>query len=470
MRVDNKYYLELYKYFKMEIINGNLLENMKLPSIRQVALKFNLNKATVFRAYELLEKEGYIEKKLGKGTFVNKKINYEINKDYKFLIDFCKYNKNEIDFIGNNINNNYFPIKKYKKYINYIINEYGKSIFIEKKIKENLELKRMISENLEKEDIFVKENNIIISGGLSQSLAIIMRVFYKKNKETNIVISNPRDFNIVNIFKNNCNIKELELHSDGWNLIELEEILKKDKIDFIYETFNFQNPTGIVWSEEKKKKLLDLANRYNFYIIEDNSFSEFYYDTQKPLSIKSMDKNGSEKIIYLYDYSKILGYEINITIIVAPLILKEKIFQEKYILGYYPINIAEKILELLLKNKDLEFLVNKMRISFTKKYYLVRKLLKNEKNIITIHVPRGGFYMWLELNENIHVDLFCKESEKRGVFFLPGKIFHQEKQNKGKIRLCFVSVTYAELRVGIKIMKKLLKPVTTGNRDTFPIT
>ncbi|MHA4750884.1 aminotransferase class I/II-fold pyridoxal phosphate-dependent enzyme, partial [Enterococcus faecium] len=65
----------------------------------------------------------------------------------------------------------------------------------------------------------------------------------------------------------------------------------------------FQNPTGILWSEEKKQKLLELSYKYDFYILEDDCLSELYYDKIKLKSLKSMDKNG--KVIYIKSYSKI---------------------------------------------------------------------------------------------------------------------------------------------------------------------
>ena len=66
---------------------------------------------------------------------------------------------------------------------------------------------------------------------------------------------------------------------------EFEEILKEEKIDFVYECINFQNPTGVTWSLEKREQLLQLAEKYGFYIVEDDSFSDFYYTETKNIIV-----------------------------------------------------------------------------------------------------------------------------------------------------------------------------------------
>jgi len=73
----------------------------------------------------------------------------------------------------------------------------------------------------------------------------------------------------VNILKNYCNVENIDMKNDGWDMNEFENLLKNKKIDFVYIMTNFQNPTGVSWSFEKKKKMIELSIKYDFYIIED---------------------------------------------------------------------------------------------------------------------------------------------------------------------------------------------------------
>ena len=96
------------------------------------------------------------------------------------------------------------------------------------------------------------------------------------------------------------------LEEDGINieeLLELEKILQKNKVDFIYTMINFETPTGISWSTEKKKKILELSEKYNFTIIEDDCLSPLYYYNNVTIPLKAMDKKN--KVIYINSFSKL---------------------------------------------------------------------------------------------------------------------------------------------------------------------
>ncbi len=452
-------YLQIYQCLKKQILSGDIKAGAKLPSIRQVAIKLDINQNTVIQSYNILEKKGLIKKISGKGCFVEQICEFEIEQKEIPLIESFKYGQNQIieriNFSNGTPSSKYFPIEDYKMFFDEVIREYGGEIFQYQNVQGVDSLRYLLSEEFEKEDIFVKKENIQITSGTQQALDIVIKLFSKETKPT-VVLSDPTYPNALNIFKGWCNIKSLDIKEDGWDLKEFEEILKEEKIDFVYECINFQNPTGVTWSLEKREQLLQLAEKYGFYIVEDDSFSDFYYTETKPKTLKSLDKLGQEKVIYVKTYSKILMPGIGLAIMTVPENLMQRVLLIKYGLDTTTSGINQKILEkFIVKNKLHEHL-SLLRKEFGKKQKLCLKLLKKIQGLSVMHKPNGGFFIWVKLSYNIDGEKFYLKCKEEGVALLPGALFYKDKRDVCKIRLSFISPTLLEIEKGLEILEKTL--------------
>ncbi|MCQ8213037.1 PLP-dependent aminotransferase family protein [Cetobacterium somerae] len=454
-----KLYFQIYNCLKKQILSGDIKVGMKLPSIRQVAIKLNINQNTVIQSYNLLEEKGLIKKISGKGCFVQEFCEFKIEEKEIPLIESFKYGQflksEKINFSNGTPCSEYFPIKEYQIFFNDIIKEYGGEIFEYQSVQGVDSLRYLLSEEFEKEDIFVKKENLQITSGTQQALDIIIKLFSKETKPT-VALSDPTYPNALNIFKGWCNIKTLDIKKDGWDLDEFEEILKEEKIDFIYECINFQNPTGVMWSLEKRKKLLKLSEKYNFYIVEDDSFSDFYYYGEKPKSLKSLDKIGKEKVIYIKTYSKILMPGIGLAVMAIPENLIQRVLLIKYGLDTTTSGINQKILEKFIITNKLSHHLEKLRYEFGKKQKLCLTLLEKMKNLQVMHKPTGGFFIWIKLSDEIDGEKFYLKCKSEGVALLPGTLFYKDKRDVCKIRLSFISPTLEEIKIGLEILEKML--------------
>lgn len=452
------FYIQMYKQIKKQILNGSVKEGDKLPSIRQVAMKLDINQNTVIQSYHLLEEKGLIKKISGKGCFVQKISDFKIEKKEIPLIESFKYgqkDKNGIDFYNGTPASRCFPIKEFEKFTKEVIEEFGGEIFQYQSVQGVDSLREALAEDLEKDGIFVTKERIQITSGTQQALDIIIKLFTKDRKPT-VVLSSPTYPNALNIFKDCCNIKDMDIKKDGWDLDEFEKLLKEEKIDFIYEVINYQNPTGVTWSDEKRDRLLELSKEYNFYIIEDDSFSEFYYTDEKPEVLKSLDKTGEERIIYIKTFSKILMPGIGLAVMVVPENLLENILLVKYGLDTTTSGLNQKILEKFIKTGELERHLHKVRNIFREKKELILELLKKVSNLEIMHEPSGGFFVWVKLADCIDGETFYKKCKEKGVFLLPGTVFYSDKRDACKIRLSFISPSLEEIGQGIEIIEKLL--------------
>lgn len=451
-------YLELYDILKSEIILKKMKKDSKFFSIRQVSTKYSCNANTVLRVYKLLEENGYIYSVKGKGSFV-KGNEVSIDKKVFPLIENFRYGQNikkyAINFSNGTPPKNLFPSKSYKKYIGKAFAEKGNYLLGYQDVQGLETLREAIAEYVEKYDIFVNSDDIFITSGTQQSLAVIFKAFgYFPRK--NIVVSDPSYPNALNFLEDICNIRSIDLQKDGWDMKEFREILKKEKVDFVYETFNFQNPTGVVWSEEKKKELLELAKEYDFYIIEDDCFSDFYYSKNRINSLKSLDRVGEERVIYLKTSSKVLMPGMNSAFIIPPKKFIDKFIIAKYGLDPNTSGLNQKVLEYFIKEGEIDRHIDKTRKILKKHMNVMLEEIKKIPELRVMNIPKGGFFLWIKLPEEIDGEYFYYRCKKEGVSILPGTIFYNNKKSCNKIRLSFLTSNIDEIVKGIEIMKKII--------------
>ncbi|MEG1087645.1 aminotransferase-like domain-containing protein [Cetobacterium sp.] len=455
--------LDIYEYLKEKILSGNLKAGDKLPSLRQISTKRKINTTTVLKAYEMLEREGYIFKVLGKGSFVSKNRDYSINNNNRLILDraliteeekknLIDFSKDEIDLIkliGLDLRNIMLKVL--------ILND---DIFESENLKGNQLLRELISDYLEDLDIFVSKEEILVLNSSQQCLNTILKLFFKKKGDITIIVSNPTKYKALNLFKERVNVKGVHLLDDGWDFNDFENILKNNKIDFIYESFNYQNPSGIIWSNEKKERLIELAQEYDFYIIEEDNNSDFYYLDEEPKSLKSYDRAGRERVFYIKDLSKYIHWEMKISYMVIPPIFRERLDFEVLNSEITPGNFTQKILEYLIQSGLYKESLIKLREKMKDKYIYMLNRLNKMKGVKLMHSPGGGRSIWIKLNKNIDEKELYHLCKKQKVSFLPGTIFYWDKREESKIRLSFVGLEKDTIEEGLNIIERAIKEIT----------
>ncbi len=258
-KTNGSIYKQLYKQIKDKILNKELLEDEKLPTIRTLSTDLEVNNITIINAYKKLEEDGLVFKKVGSGCFVKKRsINYKTD---------------IMDLTGNDSNIDNFPLQDFKDSINYILNNDGVDGFKYEDSRGNFELKLSLAEYFKHYNINTSPELIQIVSGGQQALDIISKSLLIFGET--VFTETPTYRGAIDSFKSReARILEIDLEEDGLNIEELETKLQIRKPSLLYIMPFNQKPTGITYSLKKKKRLLELANRYNFYIIEDDIGSE----------------------------------------------------------------------------------------------------------------------------------------------------------------------------------------------------
>lgn len=442
---------EMYQILKEEIIEKNEKEERKFYSVRALAIKYKKSTNLILKVMQKLKNEGWVYPEKGRGYFLRS----SCKKGIKFE---CFENSRDVlDFASGRLISYEEDIKLFQLYenaIRKILNKGDINCLYKQNIQGISSLRDEISKNLKKRDIFVTEEEIIVSSNLQSAISTVLYSFLEKGKAT-VAISNPNSLGHLAMMKDLFNIKSFDLKNGGWNMKEFEEYLKNNRVDLVYITPIFQNPTGLTWSGGKKRKLLVLAKKYNFYILEKDNYSEFYYD-RRERALKSMDKNENERVIYIKAFEKLTFTDLRIAIIVPPKQIKDKILSMKYNVDNNTSGIKQKVFEYLLQEKRLVNYFKNIRKILKEKYELTVRLLEDIEGIEITKKSKGGFFLLVNLPIDVEVEEFCRECEKKGVRVVPSKYFYLDRIENNAIRISFVTLSLEEIKNGIEIMKSII--------------
>lgn len=280
----------------------------------------------------------------------------------------------EIDFASATPNETVLPMESLKRAINFVLDRDRESAFLYEDPQGYFYLRKTISERLKKEEnINIDIKNIQIVSGAQQGIDMVSEAFLYPNDV--VVVEDPTYRGAKDTFKKNgCKIIEISMQSDGFSVKEFEKILKRKKIKLFYTMPNFQNPTGISMSLEKKIKLLELAEKYNFYILEDDGLSNLYFDRKKPETLKSLDKDN--RVIYIKSYSKIFMPGLRLAYITIPDIMLDTMLTRKFSKDVYHSGLNQRSFQYLLENGDWDIHMEKARNIFKEKQKVMYRCLK----------------------------------------------------------------------------------------------
>lgn len=458
--MSNKY-IYVYEDLKNKIERNELTENSKLPSIRQLSLKYGVNNATISRAYDLLEKEGYVVKKQGKGIFVKvQEYLFYNNPSDESVDNFNKGFVNDdnnlsiINFISGTPSDDMYPFEKLKEIVKKIFSKNQASIMNYHSTQGYLALRKEIKKFVERREIFISEKNIQITTGSQQAIDLMLKTLLSKSKNK-VVVGNPTYHGALNTFKSNCKIYPITMERDGFNMEELENILATEKISFIYTMMDYSCPTGVSWSEEKRRELIALAEKYSVYIVEDDFASELSYTSNTYTSLKALDIEN-KYVIYIKSFSKILMPGLRLAFMLLPEELTEKVITTKFNTDISTPGLEQHILLEFLK-ESLDEHINYLRLTYKKRYEKILEKLQDIPELKMVNSIEGGYYIWLELDEKINPHDFYLKCKKQKIFLLPGNAFFVDNLSTPFFRLSFATTNIKVIEKAFNKFKEIIE-------------
>lgn len=320
-------------------------------------------------------------------------------------------------------------------------------------------LRSRLKERMKKADCFDENSDeLIITSGAQQANELACKVLL--NEGDTLFCEAPSFIGSLNAFKSyNVNLVGIPMEEDGMKLDALEEALRTaNKPKLIYIIPNFQNPTGLCTSLEKRKAIYELAKKYGVMILEDNPYGDIRFAGKNIPSIKTMDKDGI--VIYSRTFSKTLAPGLRVGYVSAPKPVVQKMVVCKQVSDVHTNIMAQMICDEYLKNYDMDAHLEEIRAIYRHKCGLMLdEIDKNFSKKITVTKPEGGLFIWATLPEGSDMMGFCNTAvQKYKVAVVPGTAFLIHETDKtSSFRLNFSTPTDEQLIKGCEILGKLSK-------------
>lgn len=362
-----------------------------------------------------------------------------------------------ISFAGGLPASELFPVEEMKKVSVKVLDENGEEALQYSGSQGYLPLRNHIAKRMnEKGKTNVKAEDILVTSGSQQALDFAGNVFLD---EGDIVLcENPSYLGALNAFKGyKPRIMEVPTDKEGMITEGLEKILKEnDRVKFIYVIPDFQNPTGVTWSLDRRKKFMEVVNKYEIPVIEDNPYGELRYEGEFLPALKSFDTKGL--VIYLGTFSKIFcpGYRLGWTC--ASKDILQKFITCKENSDLQTSTIGQRELSKYIDDYDLDEHVEKIKSTYKKRRDLMLDCMEKEfpEGVSFTH-PHGGLFTWVKLPEKLNAQDLMKKCVENKVAYVPGGFFFPEGNKENYFRLNYSSSKEEKIVEGIKRLGDVLK-------------
>ncbi len=300
-------------------------------------------------------------------------------------------------------------------------------------------------------------DEILIMTGANQGIDLTAKAVL--NKGDKVIVESPSFVGSLNAFRTyECELVGVEVESDGMNMEKLEEALKNNEnVKMIYTIPTFQNPTGVTMSLEKRKKMLELASKYDVLILEDNPYGDLRFAGEDVPTVKSLDTEG--RVIYSGSFSKILSPGMRLGYIVAGAELCGRIEILKQANDVHTPVLTQLMCVKFMEKYNIDDYIEKNRKLYGEKCRLMLDTMEKcfPKGKVTWTVPDGGIFLWCTcpgIEDITPVMNACLEEK---VAIVPGSNFETNmKLPSNKFRLNYSSETPERIKAGVERLGKVL--------------
>ena len=350
-----------------------------------------------------------------------------------------------------------FPVEKIKAATAAVLEEQGEVALQYSSTNGFEHFRQQIADRMEaKLNIKTSADNILVTSGSQQGLDFSARVFV--NPGDTIIIESPSYLGALNAFKA-CepNFVAIPTDDNGMIMEELEKVLATDdKVKMIYVIPDFQNPSGRTWPMERRVKFMEIVNKYEIPVIEDNPYGELRFEGEYLPALKSMDTKGL--VVFLGTFSKIFapGYRLGWVCADGEVLKKYNFLAQAASLQ--PSTDAQLVCSKFIDMFDLDEHVATIKANYAKRRDAMINTMEREfpPEAKFTH-PNGGLFTWVELPDYIDTKVMADECLKQNVAYVPGEGFFPNGEQKNCLRLNYSKLSEEEIERGMVILANVIK-------------
>jgi len=324
-------------------------------------------------------------------------------------------------------------------------------------------LREALLADLHATGIAIDETELIVTAGGTQGLDLAMKLFVGPGDL--VIAESPTYPNGVAIATSyDGRVMRCSIDANGLVVEAIPDLVARtgQTPKLIYAIPTFQNPGGCTMSLERRHKLLDLVERYDCIVVEDDPYGRLWFETKPPASLWTLERErpgDARRVIAVHTFSKIVAPGLRIGWVQAPAPVIARMIDAKQGLDTCPNVPAQRMLAGFLQAGLLTPQVDRIRTLYrVRRDAMETSLRKHFGNLDGLRwtSPGGGFFLWITLPEGIDADALFPRALAEGVAFIPGSAFLGEDAPRNSMRLSFAWADPAMIDRGIALLRRAL--------------
>jgi len=491
-------YVQLRDQLRALVHSGELRNGDRIPASRELASQLGVHRTTVANAYAELEAEGLIEGHVGRGTFICAAAVKQFSPPprsngngpgARWESLFADERGDEslsrlmpdvpagaLAFTCARPSEEFFPIEEFRRCASAVLRREGRRVLQLGPSDGYDTLRRGLIDWFREEGQSVRPEQLLITDGGQQAIDLICKAFLRAGDA--VAIENPAYPGAISIFAG-ARVRTLAVPVEaeatrtghlGLDLDALENVLLQNRVKFIFVTPDFHNPTGTAMPLSQRRRLLEMAARYQVPIMEDSIYARTRVRGSELPSLRSLDTHGN--VMQIDSFSKIsfpglrVGWCIGAESAMQRLRLV-KLANDLHTDQFSQATVAEFIARGYLKRH----LARMKKVHRSRLEAMEEALEQHMPEGTTWARPEGGMTIWVTLPAGFDAGDLLIHTRERGIYFVPGRYFYLQNPQPNTLRLGFASVDEKGIARGVQtfceVLKAELRKRQRGTRDEF---
>ncbi|MCY9515000.1 aminotransferase-like domain-containing protein [Paenibacillus apiarius] len=464
-------YRQIEEFMKRKIAGGEWTVGMKLPSQRDLAAAFQVNRSTLVTALEQLTSQGYIAGKSGGGTTIihhqperqeeappppNWNAYVEDGVHYPNLPTIQTINRMEFDpeiiRLGTGeLSPELLPQRQLQQLFAELARQHVPLGYEE--ALGSYALRSQVSAHLKTIGIAAPPSAILIVSGSLQAFQLISAGLLEKGSA--MLLEKPSYLYSIHAFQSaGMKLIGLPMDESGLQLSHVERFKRQYDASLLYTIPTFHNPTGAIMGEARRRELLQTSRRIGLPILEDGAYEELWFDDEAlPPPLRALDMHG--QVLYVGTMSKVVSPGLRIGWVVGPQPVIERLADIKMQTDYGSSSLSQAAAaEWFGAGLHAEHCRVIRRQLKERRDCMLRLLDAHWSDFATWNTPKGGFYIWVTLHAEISMAALFERALKRGILINPGYIY--DRSAKKQLRLSYSYASFSEMESSVRQLAALI--------------
>lgn len=318
-------------------------------------------------------------------------------------------------------------------------------------------VREQILEVMALEGIHASIDDVVVTTGSQQGLDLVTKLFI--NPGDVILAESPSYVGAIGVFRSyEADLVHVATDEHGLVPESLRETIQRlsvlgKTVKFLYLIPNFQNPSGVTLTWQRRIEILEIAKSHEILVLEDNPYGLLYFDAAPPQAMRSLETDG---VIYLGTFSKTFAPGLRLGWAVAPHAIREKLILANESAVLSPSVFTQYVMSEYFAHSDWRGQIDTFRQVYRERKNALTDALAESLPDLSWTNPSGGFYVWLTLPTALDSKAMLPRAIKELIAYTPGTAFYANGDGRNHLRLSFCYPTPEAIKLGVRRLSKVI--------------